>query len=272
MAKRSILERIRKPKVSAGRYLVVVYARGGVGKTTLLGTIPGRGLVIDIPDYEGGDMVLLGKKNIDVAPAETWEDLNELYMALKKGRGKIGSIQYDWVAIDSITACQQLARKKVIKERDEIASKPYVIRLQDWGSMGQLMAQLFERFRLLSIPVYFTAQERVRRDRDDDEAGSVVIPNVSPMALDALIPHPVLIGRLYAHQNEGGTWERYLRVGTHEGFVTKTRSVPGRSLPAVIRRPRLGQITSWIRGEDVKRPRAAPDDDALAGDLEVEVS
>jgi phage nucleotide-binding protein len=263
MAKRTILERIRKPQAQIKRYLVVIYARGGVGKTTLLGTIPGQGLVIDVPQYEGGDMVLADKRNrIDIAPVETWEELNDIYLALKKNAGKIGDTQYNWVAIDTITACQQLARKKVIKERDEITSKPYQIRGQDWGSMKELMGQLFERFRLLSMPVYFTAQEKVRRDRDspEEDAESIVVPNVQPAAIDLLLPHPMLIGRLYMHQNDEGKWERYLRVGPHENFVTKARSMPGRRLPPIIRKPNLGQIIAWMCGEDVKRPRAAPDD------------
>ena len=265
---RSILERIRKPRAAAEQYLVVVYARGGVGKTTLLGTIPGRGLVIDIPQYEGGDMVLVDKADrISIAPVKTWEELNELYLALRKGE-PIGGVKYDWVAVDTGTACQQLARKKVLKERDEIASKPYVVRLQDWGSMGELMGQLFERFRLLPMPVYFTMQERIRRDESEGEDGErIIVPDISPLALRSLIPHPILIGRLYMHQNDSGDWERYLRVGPHASFITKARSVPGRRLPPVIRKPNLGRIVAWMRGEDVKPPRAAPDD-TLIVDLE----
>lgn len=258
---KSILERIRKPIAAAEQFVVVIYARGGVGKTTLLGTIPGKGLVIDIPQYEGGDMVLADKANrIDIAPAETWEELNDLYLALKKG--PVSGKKYDWVGIDTGTACQQLARRKVLKERDEIASKRYEIRLQDYGSIGELMGQLFERFRTLPMPVYFTMQERLRRDDRELEGSEegIIVPDVTPASLRTLIPHPILIGRLYMHQNDSGDWERYLRVGPHANFVTKARSVPGRSLPPVIRKPNLGRIVAWMRGEDVKRPRAAPDE------------
>src|SRR3972149_7163035 len=104
-ATKSILERIRKPLAAVAQYLVVIYARGGVGKTTLLGTIPGRGLVIDIPQYEGGDMVLVNRADrIDIAPVRTWEELNELYLALKSGQ--VNGTKYDWAAIDTVSACQ----------------------------------------------------------------------------------------------------------------------------------------------------------------------
>jgi hypothetical protein len=263
---RSIIERIRKPLAAVEQYLVVIYARGGVGKTTLLGTMQGRGLVIDIPQFEGGDMVLSDKGDrIRIAPVRVWEEINDLYLALKKGAltGK-----YDWVAIDTVSACQQLARKKVLKERDEIMSKRYEIRLNDWGSISQLMGQLYEQFRLLPLPVIFTAQEKARKDdREDEDGERIVIPNVSPASLDLLIPHPLLIGRLFMHQTDGGKWERRLRVGPHANFVTKSRSIPGRALPPVIRKPHLGRILGWMRGEDVKCPRAAPDEDSLTVDL-----
>lgn len=269
MAKRSIIERIRKPLAAVEQYLAVIYGRGGVGKTTMLGTMRGQGLVIDIPQYEGGDMVLINKSDhIDIAPVRVWEEVNELYLALKKG-GKINGTKYDWVAIDTISACQQLARKKVLHERDVIMSKRYEIRLNDWGSISQLMGQLYEQFRLLPMPVIFTAQEKARRDdRGDEEDGErIIIPNVSPASLDLLIPHPLLIGRLYMHEKENGVWERRLRVGPHANFVTKSRSVPGRALPPIIRKPHLGQILAWMRGKKSERPRAAPLDESSSVDL-----
>lgn len=265
MATRSIIERIRKPRAEVAQYLAVIYGRGGVGKTTMLGTMPGRGLVIDIPQFEGGDMVLSNKRDrISIAPVRVWEEINTLYLALRKG-GQINGTKYDWVAIDTISACQQLARKKVLKERDEIRAQRYEIRLNDWGSISQLMGQLFEQFRLLSMPVIFTAQEKARRDdRNDEEDGErIIIPNVSPASLDLLIPHPLLIGRLYMYEGEDSKWERRLRVGPHSNYVTKSRSIPGRALPPIIRKPHLGNILGWMRGKDVKPPRAAPSDDSL---------
>lgn len=241
--------------------------------TTLLGTIPGRGLVIDIPDYEGGDMVLLDKKKrISIAPAETWEELNTLYMTLKKNDGVIKGVKYDWVAIDSVTGAQQLARKKVLREREEITAKAYQIQLRDWGGIGQLMGELFEKYRLLKMPVYFTAQEKAKRDEslEDGEVSRLMIPNISPMALDQLIPHPILIGRLYMHEDDEGNWQRYFRVGPHANFITKARCVPGRPLPNIIEKPNLGKIVAWMSGKpDAKKPRAAPEDTVdLGGDDE----
>jgi len=116
------------------------------------------------------------------------------------------------------------------------------------------MGQLYERFRLLPIPVIFTAQEKARKEGDEDEEVTRVIPNVSPASLDMLIPHPMLIARLYLYETEDGKWLRQLRVGPHARFVTKSRSSPSRVLPAIIRRPNLGNILGYMMGLDVPRP------------------
>ena len=75
-----LIERIRKPSASLSRVSVCIYGRGGVGKTTLLSTMPGKGLVIDIPQIEGGTSVLAGlrpKNDLDVLPVVNWEGLQE---------------------------------------------------------------------------------------------------------------------------------------------------------------------------------------------------
>lgn len=251
---RSVLDRITDPIPTVPRFLVLIYAYAGVGKTTLLGTMPGKGLVIDIPQFEGGTSVLSDKagriKKVEVL---AWEELNELYHMLRKGKH-----DFDWVAIDTITAAQQLARQKVLKERDEIASKGHQLRIQDWGEMGQLMGQLFEKFRLLPIPVILLAQEKPRKedsDDDEDETFTRILPNVSPSSLDFLVPHPMLTGRLYLYETEAGKWIRQLRVGPHARYITKSRSVPARPLPAIIRNPNLGNILAYMMGQDVKRPK-----------------
>ena len=253
---RSVLERITEPSAEPSNFLVLIYSYAGIGKTTLIGTMPGNGLVIDIPDFEGGTSVLHPKrKRIKEVTALEWADFDKLYKMLRKGEH-----HFDWVAIDSITGAQQLARKKVIKERDEIAGEGHKLRLQDWGEIAQLNAQLYERFRSLPMPVIFTAQEKPKKETDEDEDDITrIIPNVSPASLDALVPHPMLTGRLYLYETDDGKFVRQLRVGPHSRFVTKARSLPSRPLPAIIRKPDLGHILAYMMGQDVPRPKRGKD-------------
>lgn len=252
----TVIERIRKPSGELKRLAVCIYGRGGVGKTTLLGTMPGKGLVIDVPQVEGGTSVLLDKADkIDVVPVVAWEELDEVYQHLKRG-----SHDYKWVAIDTISAVQELAKRKSIRERD-LASDPHAILLQDWGKIGQLMAELIYTFRLLPIHIIALAQEK-QRDRQGDDGRQITEfqPAVSPASLDALLPSLYLVGRLFVYQNDEGRWERRLRVGPHDYFLTKSRAVPGRELPTVVLEPNLGQLLAYLMGKKVDKPKAAQDD------------
>lgn len=253
----SVIERIRKPSGELRRLAACVYGRGGVGKTTLLGTMPGKGLVIDVPQVEGGTSVLADKASkIDVLPIVKWEELNDVYRYLKAGEH-----DYKWVAIDTLTAVQELAKRKSLAERD-LAADPHQVTMQDWGKIAQLMAELVYTFRLLPIHVIFLAQEK-QRDRGGEEGGTEYQPAVSPASLDALLPSLYVVGRLYVWQKDDGEWERRLRVGPHNLFLTKVRSVPGRELPPAIVEPNLGQIFAYLMGQKISKPKKAEEDSGL---------
>jgi hypothetical protein len=127
---------------------------------------------------------------------------------------------------------------------------------------------MFYKYKLLNIHVIFVAQEKQR----GNEEGIEIVPNVSPMALDALLPPLYVVGRMFVNQvdtEEGGMRiERQLRVGPHDIYLTKTRAVPGRELPSVVAVPNLGTIFAYLMGRKVKRPEAATDE--AVGLMEIE--
>src|SRR5688572_28801545 len=91
-------------------FSICIYGRGGVGKTTLVGTMPGRGLVLDTPKTEGGTFVLENVADrIDVYPLNDWASIQTAFWFLQKQ-----AHPYQWVAIDSLTGVTQLAITKVI--------------------------------------------------------------------------------------------------------------------------------------------------------------
>ena len=258
-ARASIIERIHKPSADLRRVGVCIYGRGGVGKTTLLGTMPGKGLIIDVPQVEGGTSVLSDKADkIEVLPVVQWNDLDEAYRHLKGG-----DHEYKWSAIDTIGACQELAKRKVISERD-LNADPHTVSMQEWGKIGQLMAELFYKFRLLPMNTILLAQEK---SRELEEGGREYQPAVSPMSLEALLPPQHLVARLYVWQTQddkGETiWERRLRTAPHQMYLTKARNVRGRELPPVINEPHLGQILAYMLGEKVRPPQSARDENVL---------
>jgi len=236
-------------------YLAEGFWNHNTGKTTLLGTMPGRGLVIDVPQIEGGTFVLQDQANrIDIVPVETWDAVDAIYWFLMKS-----DHPYQWVAIDSLTAMTELAKRKTIKERD-LDVDPHVISLQEWGKIGRLVGELVYRFRTLKQHTIWIAQERkFGGGGDEGGAGPVTLgPDTSPAALQALLPSMLLVGRLSVEHSVDG-WERQLRVGPHAMYVTKARAVPGQDVPPIIRNPSLAGLLKFL----LARPGAERPDEVL---------
>ncbi len=227
-----------------------------------MSTMPGKGVVIDIPQIEGGTSVLAGTTNIDVLPVVRWDELDDVWKYLQGG-----THEYKWVAIDTITACQTLAMRKAVSERD-LAADVHLVTQQDWGKIGLLMSELFYRFRLLKISTILLAQEKMRGGEGEREYA----PAVSPMALDALLPPQHLVARLYVWQTEDAegnmVWERRLRTAPHPLYLTKVRNVRGRELAPVLKNPSLGRVLAYMMGMKVHAPEEAKDETAISLDLE----
>ncbi len=246
----TIQERIRKPSADMGTFAVCVFGKGGAGKTTQLGSLPGRGLILDTALTEGGTMVLTPVADrVDVISVEQWDDFEKIIQDLATNNATVH--KYRWCGIDSLTGAQVLAKVKTVKDRP-LDTDPTILSQQDWGKMAELMSSLVLRLRRLKMHVICTAQQRTR--------DGVMVPNLSPASLDAMEPPMHLIGRLYVVEVPGADGklmeERRLRVGTHESSMTKVRAVPGRDLPSVIRNPNLGRILDYLMGADVPRPEA----------------
>lgn len=252
----SIEERIRKPSTRISQLAVCVYGRKGSGKTTLLGTMPGKGIILDIPQVEGGTVVLADEADrLRVMPILRWEDFDAAFKYLSSEKGR----KYDWVAIDSLTAAQELAKRRAINDREaDLSMDPHTVTLQDWGKIGQLMSELIFKMKALKMHVIFTAQEK---HRESDDTGAEMTPDISPASMTSLLPPLNLLGRLSVVEVEDEDedevkQERHLRVGPHRMYTTAARAIPGRELPAIIKSPHLGQILAYLLGKKVKRPAA----------------
>lgn len=237
-----------KPGASKKQKLsICVFARGGSGKTTLLGTMPGKGLVIDIPQIEGGTFVLEDHEDrIDVTSVEKWDDIDKIYWHLKDPKNH----DYGWVGIDTITAMTRLALRKTIGERN-LDVNPHKITTPEWGTVGQMVAELVLKFRLLPVHTVWLAQERTF---GNDNEARVVGPDTSPAARAALLPPLMMCARLWVEHTLEGVAERHLRVHKHSDFDTKIRVKPGVDMPAVIRDPNLKQIIGYALSGNGERP------------------
>ena len=234
---------------------ICIYGRTGTGKTTLVGTMPGNGFLIDTRSIEGGNFVLEDKADrITVTDVTSWNEIDDIFWALmKKDKVALPGVDFDklkWVCIDSITGMQKLAIRKIIKERD-LDADPHQITQNEYGKIGQLVGELVYRFRTLPYATVFTAQERKHGGGEDGEP-VMMGPDVSPSSLGSLVTSLMLIGRLSV-DSEG---KRIMRVQPHSLYVAKSRSKPGKNLPALLEEPNLEVILRYMLG-GTKKPRAA---------------
>jgi hypothetical protein len=205
--------------------------------------MPGKGLLIDVPQIEGGTQVLSdAAQKIDIVPVSTWDEIDTIFWFLQKKNH-----DYKWVAIDSITAFTELAKRKTIKERD-ISADPHTISLQEWGKIGALVGEMVYRFRTLPVHTVWLAQER---KYTSDDAPTMIGPETTPSALSDLLPGMLLVGRLYVQNLPGGGIERRLRIDTHPLYHAKARALPSVVVPSVVRNPNLGMILAYLFGRQV---------------------
>ena len=235
-----------------------MYGVGGVGKTYLLSTMPKKGLVIDVPQVEGGTSVLSHTKNIMVLPVTRWEEIDDAFKYLRHAKH-----DYSWVAIDTMTAMQELAKRRAVQDRaGDISIDPKITTMQDWGKIGNLMGEMIFKFRTLPIHVIFLAQENTR---ETTGMPAVYEPAVAPATMQTLLPSLSLCGRLTVvevEKNDSMVLERQMRVAPGPSYKSKFRAVKGRELPNVVANPNLGEMLAYLLGKEVQKPEAAAKEDS----------
>jgi len=138
--------------VGASAPKIVVYGDSGIGKTALIGSLPGRVL---IASAEAGLLSLsfvAGDDRFDVVEVNSVEDLIEIHRLLSTS-----SHGYDWVALDSVSEIAEV----VLAAEKKKASDPR----QAYGAVIDRMTAAMRSFRDLSVGVYFSA--KLAKTRDD---------------------------------------------------------------------------------------------------------
>lgn len=235
--------KVRKPGSAQGSSGVCIYGRIGVGKTMLLGTMPENapGLVINVPQMEGGDQVLENKGDyITVTDVTTWNEVEGVYQYLKRG-----GHGYRWVAVDTITMIQRLAKRKTTRDRP-LDLDPYKLSPQDYGTIGELMSEFIYKMRELPFLTIWLCQQR--KNGSDEDNNATHGPDLTPMTAGALLPSMSIVARMYVEHNFDGTIERRLQLQPDPYYEAKTRVVPGIVVPQAIRNPNLNTLLRYVRG------------------------
>ena len=126
---------------------VLIYGTPGMGKTTLLGNLKGRTLIIDA---DKGTSVLAGNENVDVLRlSEDFREVPELVKQLKV------SCPYENVCLDSLSELE-----RAILARLASANDTGVPTRQDYNKENSSIMNVCRQLRDINANIFFTAWEQ----------------------------------------------------------------------------------------------------------------
>ena len=207
MHKRSLKEAIesRAPKI-------LVYGGSGVGKTTLIASLPGKILILSA---ESGLLPLASADiDCDVVEVKTMDDLRAAYAELRAG-----THGYDWVVLDSVSEIAEV----VLSAEKAKTKDPR----QAYGALQDEMVKIMRSFRDLTCGVYFSAKLNATKDESTGRVSyGIGMPGAKlgesiPYLFDEVF-RMVVIDEDDGHG--GKVASRYLMTSTDGKSVAKDRS------------------------------------------------
>ncbi len=195
---------LKQEKITA-----LFYAPPGLGKTTLLGMLKGKTLIIDV---DRGTSVLGGNESVDIIRLS--ENFSELPEILKELQAKC---PYDNVCIDSLSELERgmLAYFGRMGKNDGVP---------DMGSYQRVDFKIVDwcrQFRALPCNVIFTAWEK------QSEVVAITgekYTQARPMLRDKNIDNVCglcdIVGQIVVSPKDG---ERYIRLEANQNVVAKDR-------------------------------------------------
>lgn len=154
---------------------ILVYGDSGAGKTVLAGS--DLRVLFLAPEDSGTLSALRMGSKADKINIHCWEDLKEAYSYLYDHPEVTD--KYDWLAIDSMTEMQYMAKDYVLRStRAKKLSKdqdPEKMQLEDYGVMHALLETLVRAFNDLPVNIIYTA---TAKKVEDAEANEFLVPDI----------------------------------------------------------------------------------------------
>lgn len=187
----------------------LLYGPPGMGKTTLLGQLPGKTLIVDV---DRGTSVLQGKANIDVVRLdESLADLPKVLDMLEKKN------PYDNVCIDSLSELEKAMLTVYGREgkNDGAPEQGHYLKVQF------KIADYCRRFRALSGNTIFTAWEMQKEIiAQDGSKYTQARPMLGDKSVDLICGLCDVVGRIVISTKDG---ERYVWFEASQTVVAKDR-------------------------------------------------
>lgn len=198
---------LKAESLTTDKITALIYAPPGMGKTTLLGGLPGKTLIIDI---DRGTSVLSGNPNVDIVRLS--DDLHEMNEILSELKSKC---EYQNVALDSLSELQQ----GMLAYLGRIGKNNGVPDMQAYGRVDIRIIDWCRQFRALPCNVFFTAWE-IQKE--------IVLPSgektlqARPLIRDKIVDNICglcdLVGQIVMSDNE-----RYILLEGSTNVVAKDR-------------------------------------------------
>lgn len=184
----------------------LIYGSPGVGKTTALGELPGKTLIIDI---DQSSQVLKGNENVDIVRlGRNLEDLPEIIEELMDGH------DYDNICIDNLTELQKAMEDYLGK----IGNNGGVPSMHDYGVVNAAIRRYVRDFRSLDGNIIFTAWETPNRiTAPDGTQYNQFMPELRESIRNNICGLCNVVGRL--KQNEEG--ERIIQLTSTKDTYAK---------------------------------------------------
>ena len=188
------------------------YGPPGVGKTTLLGSLEGKTLVIDV---DKGTTVLMGRENVDIVRLD--EDLKNLPEILAELQTKC---DYTNVCVDTLSELE----RGMLTYFGRSGKNDGVPCQADYQRTDFKLMDYCRQFRNLPANIIFTAWETVKEIIATD---GTKFSQIRPMLRDKIVDNVCglcdIVGQINISSKEGHEGERFIKLKGSTTVIAKDR-------------------------------------------------
>lgn len=200
---------VKAKDIKPDKLSVLIYGAPGMGKTTLLGMLSGKTLIIDV---DKGTSVLAGKDNVDVVRVS--ENVGEIQGIIKELQSKCG---YDNVCLDSISELE----RAMLAYFGRMGNNKGVPTLQDYQRVDYYIIDWCRQLRSLPCNIFFVAWEKYQ---DNTAPTGEKYTRASPMLRNNNVENLCglcdMVGRIVTNTENK---ERYIWLEGRPDVVAKDR-------------------------------------------------
>lgn len=247
---KAVNPRISKAGRKRNSARILIYGKNKTGKTTFLGTMGDKMLVVNMEDGTAS----IRDSGADQWDVHSWQDVEDLYWYVKQGL-EDGDFPYTTLGWDTLTRLFDIVLRNIATGSDGFDPENDIMQptIRDYGLATQRLKYWIAAFHALPINHVWLCQERSGMAEDTEDAYDIV-PDL-PQALRAYIVGDCdVVGRTFIRSVVDPKTNRQvpsfrLLVGPNEKAITGDRY---KVLKPVIANPKLPDIVSKIFGEGDK--------------------